>query len=49
MMGCHMLRIMLHHDKETGSFKWALLAFVLPTVTGILVCMLTNFAYNLVH
>ena len=22
MMGCHMLRILLHHDKETGSFKW---------------------------
>lgn len=21
MMGCHMLRILLHHDKETGSFK----------------------------
>lgn len=35
--------------KETGSFKWTILAFVLPTVTGIAVCILTNFIYNLLH
>jgi len=33
--------------KETGSIKWALLAFALPTVTGVVVCMLTNFIYKL--
>lgn len=26
--------------KETGSFKWTLLAFLLPTVIGILVCFI---------
>lgn len=34
--------------KETGSWKWAILAFVIPTVCGILVCILTNGIYHLV-
>ena len=29
--------------KETGSWKWTLLAVVLPTVSGIIVCMSINF------
>ena len=34
--------------KESGNTKWALLAFVLPTICGILLCMLTNGIYNLI-
>lgn len=34
--------------KESGSAKWALLAFALPTVCGILICMITNGIYNLI-
>ena len=33
--------------KETGKWKWALLAFALPTVCGIAICMCTNLVYNL--
>ncbi len=33
--------------KETGKWKWALLAFVLPTVCGILICMGTNLIYSI--
>lgn len=36
---------LLSIKKETGSFKWAALSFVLPTVCGILICMITNFVY----
>lgn len=36
---------LLSIKKETGSFKWAALSFVLPTVCGILICMTTNFVY----
>ncbi len=28
--------------KESGSFKWTLLAFLLPTVLGILLCLIFN-------
>ena len=34
--------------KETGSWKWAIISFIIPTVCGILVCMLTNEIYNLI-
>lgn len=34
--------------KETGSLKWTVLSFVLPTVCGIVLCMFTNFVYNLI-
>ena len=30
--------------RETGSKKWTLLAFLLPTAIGMLLCMITNFA-----
>ena len=34
--------------KETGSKKWTLLAFVLPTVCGIVLCMFTTLVYNII-
>ena len=33
--------------KETNSWKWTLLAFTLPTVCGIALCMLTTLIYNI--
>lgn len=32
--------------KETGKWKWTFLAFILPTVSGIVICMFTNLFYN---
>lgn len=34
--------------KESGSFKWAILAFALPTFCGIVLCMITTLIFNLV-
>lgn len=34
--------------KETNSWKWTLLAFAIPTVCGIVICMITNGVYNLI-
>lgn len=34
--------------KESRSFKWALLAFLLPTACGIFICMITTGVWNLV-
>lgn len=34
--------------KETGSLKWTILSFLLPTFCGVLLCMFTNLVYNLV-
>lgn len=34
--------------KETGSWKWTALSFLLPTVCGIVVCMLTNLVYFII-
>ena len=34
--------------KETGSWKWTVLAFIIPTVCGIIACMITNGVYNLI-
>ncbi len=33
--------------KETGSLKWTIISFLLPTVCGIFLCMLTTFIYNI--
>lgn len=33
--------------KETGSWKWAIISFVLPTVCGIVICMCTTLVYNI--
>lgn len=35
--------------KESGSIKWALLAFALPTICGIFICMFTTGILNLVN
>ena len=32
--------------KETGSWKWTGLAFAIPTVCGIVICMCTTLVYN---
>ncbi len=36
-------------QKETGKFKWTLLAFLLPTVCGIALCFCTTCIYNLIN
>lgn len=33
--------------KETGSLKWTIFSFFLPTVCGILICMCTTLIYNI--
>ncbi len=38
---------LLSIKKETGSFKWTAVAFALPTVLGILLCMAVNLVFNL--
>ena len=32
--------------KETGNWKWTLVSFAIPTVCGIILCMVTNLIYN---
>ena len=34
--------------KETQNLKWTILAFIIPTLCGIITCMITNWVYNLV-
>lgn len=34
--------------KETKSFRWTMAAFLIPTVTGILLCMAVNFVLRLI-
>ncbi len=34
--------------KETNSLKWACISFAIPTVCGILVCMLNTLIYNII-
>ncbi len=38
---------LLSIKKETGSLKWTALAFVLPTICGVLLCMCTTLVYNI--
>lgn len=33
--------------KETGSLKWTIVAFLIPTVLGVAICILTNGIYCL--
>ena len=33
--------------KETGSLKWTIISFLLPTICGIILCMFTTFVYNI--
>ncbi len=32
--------------KETGKMRWVVLSFLIPTVCGIVICMLTNLIFN---
>lgn len=34
--------------KETGSIKWSIIAFLLPTICGVVLCMATNLIWNLI-
>ena len=34
--------------KETNSIKWTIISFLLPTICGIIICLLTNGIWNLV-
>lgn len=31
--------------KETNSWKWTFLGFILPTIFGIIICIITNFLF----
>lgn len=33
--------------KETGSLKWTIVSFILPTICGIIICMCTTLFYDL--
>ena len=33
--------------KESGKWRWVALAFILPLICGILVCLFTTFVYNI--
>ena len=33
--------------KETGKWKWTILSFLIPTVCGIVLCMITTLVYNI--
>ena len=34
--------------KETGSWKWTAISFAIPTICGIVLCMITNLVYNVI-
>lgn len=34
--------------KESGGWKWAILSFLLPTICGILICMVTTGIWNFI-
>ena len=33
--------------KEAGGWKWAVISFVLPTICGIVLCMMTTLVWNI--
>lgn len=33
--------------KETGNWKWTVISFLIPTVCGIVLCMMTNLIYHI--
>lgn len=39
---------MLTIKKETGSFKWTFLAFIIPTMIGITLCSIINFIFYII-
>ena len=34
--------------KESGNIKWSLFAFILPTIFGIIICIITTSIYNFI-
>lgn len=40
---------LLSIKKESGKWRWAAVGFILPTVFGIVLCMITTFIYNLMY
>lgn len=34
--------------KETASWKWTALSFILPTLCGIIICILTNYIFKFI-
>lgn len=36
-------------EKETGSWKWSVLAFLLPTICGVVICLITNGIWNIIY
>ena len=38
---------LLSIKKETGSMKWTVLSFLLPTLCGIVICIFTNLVFNI--
>ena len=34
--------------KETNSIKWTLIAIILPTFIGLLLCFITNLIFNII-
>ena len=39
---------LLSIKKETGKWKWAGLAFIIPTVCGIVICICTNIIWSII-
>jgi len=39
---------LLSIKKETGSIKWTILSFLLPTIFGIILCIFTTLVYNFI-
>ena len=33
--------------KETGSLKWSVLGFLIPTICGVIICLITNGIWNI--
>ena len=33
--------------KETGSLKWSVLGFLIPTICGVIICLITNRIWNI--
>lgn len=34
--------------KEAGGWKWAIISFLLPTICGIVLCMITTLVWNII-
>ena len=34
--------------KEAGGWKWAIISFLLPTLCGVILCVMTTFVWNII-